>query len=70
MLLTHVDMTANKASDDQKSPLIPRLKDAVAGVLVLEHRSVIRIATPPGHQCIGGGRSTGSIPGYTSGAKD
>lgn len=57
MPLIHVDMTAGKASDEQKSRLIAGITDTVADVLGPEHRPmtvVTLIETPAGHRGIGG----------------
>lgn len=57
MPLIHVDMTAGKASDEQKELLIARLTDTVAEVLGFEHRAmtvITLIETPSGHRGIGG----------------
>ncbi len=70
MPLIHVDMTAGRASDEQKSRLIARLTDTVAEVLGPEHRSmtvITLIETPPGHRGIGG-RVYRLEPGSAGGA--
>jgi 4-oxalocrotonate tautomerase family enzyme len=57
MPLIHVDMTAGKATDEQKRLLIAKLTDAVCEALGEAQRAltiVTLIETPPGHRGVGG----------------
>lgn len=57
MPLIHVDMSAGKASSEQKQLLIARLTDTIAEVLGEEQRPmtvVTLVETPPGNRGLGG----------------
>lgn len=66
MPLIHIDMSAGKASSEQKALLIQRITDVVGQTLGEEHRPitvVTLVETPVGNRGIGGKVYGAATPG-------